>query len=184
MLWKAARVVSLLAILTTAASANVLIWTVSNATFDDGGTLNGSFGYDADLNAFSSINLITTPGSLLGGASYVAIDPCCTGGGLPNADFLLFVTQPSGDLTGTPLLIFELLDTMTNAGGSIDFDIAAPFHEEGTCVAGCASLNAPDRQLVSGTLSAPTPEPGTFFLTVPLAAMALWLRRRRPVRAS
>ena len=46
------------------APAVPLTWTINNATFDDGGTLAGSFVFNADTNIYSSFNIRTAgPGS-------------------------------------------------------------------------------------------------------------------------
>ena len=62
----------------TAASATPLLWTLNGLVFDDGGTASGSFVYDADSHHFSAINLATTAGSILPGATfhYVCTSPC------------------------------------------------------------------------------------------------------------
>jgi hypothetical protein len=51
-----------------------------------------TFGYDADVNALSSINLVTTNASSVVDGNFVAVDPCCLGG-VPTGGFLLFVTS-------------------------------------------------------------------------------------------
>ena len=52
-------------ILATSVSAAPIVWTFSDVVFDDGGTLTGSYTYDADFNTISSHNVITTAGSTL-----------------------------------------------------------------------------------------------------------------------
>lgn len=99
------------------ASAAPLLWTLSGVTFNDSGTASGSFLYDADTNGFTSIDVTTTTGSIRSGAHYIAFTPSISS----NGDALFFVTAISGDLTGTPFLIFDLASHMTDGGGSINF---------------------------------------------------------------
>ena len=42
-------------------------------TFDDGGTASGSFVYDAVTNTYSAINVTTTTGATLAGATYTSL---------------------------------------------------------------------------------------------------------------
>lgn len=92
-------------------------WTFKNAAFTDGGTITGSFVYDADQNQFSNINVTTTPGTgnLATTATYVAYDPAV----VRSSVTLAFVTLSSGDLTGTRVLVVLMGAAMTNAGGDI-----------------------------------------------------------------
>lgn len=69
----AARIVLGLGLLPAAFSAAPLLWSVSGS-FADGGTVSGSFLFDPATNAFSSINVVTTAGSVLGGSD----TPCRT----------------------------------------------------------------------------------------------------------
>ena len=47
-----------------------LTWTLHNVTFNDGGTASGTYVYDADTNTVSNINIVTTAGSAMPGATY------------------------------------------------------------------------------------------------------------------
>jgi hypothetical protein len=46
----------------TPAVAAVLTWTLHDVTFDDGGTAEGTFEYDADTNTFSDLNISVSGG--------------------------------------------------------------------------------------------------------------------------
>jgi hypothetical protein len=152
-----------------------ITWTVSG-TFDDGGTVYGTYVYDATANLYSSINVTTTAGSVLGGSYYSYLNPCC--GDISN--FLLFVTSNASDLTGTPVLSAYIAAPMTNNGGTIPFLIGGPFYSEESCAdASCTGPAGPERYLVSGGVSAPTPEPGTLALVGSGLIGALGTMRRK-----
>jgi hypothetical protein len=91
------RILGILAagvLLAASASADAVTWDIAG-DFNDGGTISGSFVYDANLNQFSSIDVTTS-----GGADFTLADTCCSD--VPNAEFLLFVTiTRPGDLAGT-----------------------------------------------------------------------------------
>lgn len=53
-----------------AAQAATRNWTISAATFNDGGTLTGTFSTDADTGALTAFDLTTTGGTLRGGFHY------------------------------------------------------------------------------------------------------------------
>ena len=64
--------VFLLASMAPYAHATLVQWTISSSTFDDGGTLSGTFVFDTVAITYSSINLTTTAGSAFGGANYTS----------------------------------------------------------------------------------------------------------------
>ena len=164
-------------LLAASASASAVTWDIVGQ-FDDGGTISGSFVYDADLDQFSSIDVTTSAGSTLSGALYTLPDPCCTS----VADFLLFVTT-TGDLTGTPVLSLDLVSPMTDAGGTIDLATSGPgfFSEESCANSICSGPAGAERSVVSGDVSS-VPEPSTFLLLLPLCALIAALRRKRDER--
>jgi hypothetical protein len=155
-------------------SAGIVFWTVTGAGFEDGGILTGSFGYDADLNSFSSISLTTTDGSIRTGAEFVQFLVCCGSG----PQRLLFITNATGDLTGTPVLGIDLVAPMTSAGGTIKFDLGVVHAEMACMTASCIGGTDPTRELTSGAITSTTPEPGTLLLVGPVAVLPLWRRRR------
>jgi len=166
------RVLFAFSFLSVCASATPIVWNVSGA-FADGGAMSGSFVYDVTGNAFSSINIATTTGSVRSGATYTLANPCCVG--FPSSALLLFVTT-TGDLTGTPSFAVALVSAMSNAGGTINF-VASGFHQEQSCAtANCGAGTIPTRLTTSGFVTA-VPEPTTLLLGLPLGVM-LFLRRR------
>jgi hypothetical protein len=111
------------------ATAVPIKWTLSGITFLDGGTVTGTFVYDADTNTYSSVSIITTAtnpptAGFVPGATYTAPHPPS------GADVLYAITNPSlPDLTGTPVVIIRFAQVLTNAGGTTNvFNVA-----EGTC---------------------------------------------------
>jgi len=164
-------------LMAASASADQVTWDITGQ-FDDGGTISGSFVYDADLNQFSSIDVTTSAGSVLSGALYTLPDPCC--GSVPY--FLLFVTT-TGDLTGTPVFSDYLVSPMTDAGGTIDLATSgAPIFAEESCAnANCTGPAGLERAVISGDVSS-VPEPSTFLLVLPLGVLMAALRRERDKR--
>ena len=145
--------VALAAMLPTA-SADQVSWSLTGVIFGDGGSASGSFVYNANTNAASSINIITTAGIFFGGATYLGVDP----GIGPSATQIAVVPNPSLlDFTGTPVLDMIFLSALTNSGGTIGLSAF-----EGTCGdAGCTFAN-----LARGGTGAvtPTPEPSSLLL--------------------
>lgn len=143
------------------ATAVPVQWTLEDVEFDDGGTASGSFIYDADTDTWSSISILTTPGSIFGGASY---DSLLVGG---NFDAALYLSG-APDLTGSPLLQLVFIDPLTNAGGPValvDFFLPPGPSVELTCTAPACDTASFERAMMSG---------GVFGAVVPVPAAA-WL---------
>jgi len=147
------------------ASADQVTWVLSGVTFSDGGTASGSFVYNADTNTYSSINITTTAGSILGGATYTGADPCCT---FFNSSFLGVVTNPSLlDLTGTPLLRVVFVTPLTDLGGTSLLSLTPDFSIEGPCFdSGCTGIifNPATMRNATGGEVVATPEPTSLLL--------------------
>jgi PEP-CTERM motif len=98
-------------------------WTLSDVTFNDGGTATGSFTFDAD----------TSPPALSTWSISVA------GGGITpftyNPTTLLGVAVPSllvacgGDPTDPRCIVFNLLTPMTGVGGTVTIDSGNSFED-------------------------------------------------------
>ena len=105
-----------LGVCSRSALANPRLWTLAGVTFDDGGTASGSFVYDADLNQFSAVNVTTTTGAVLTGAtlSFVGI-------ALPFPPGTAVLTESSNamDLTGTRALALFFDPVLTDLGGTV-----------------------------------------------------------------
>lgn len=132
----------------TAASAFAapVTWNVTG-TFAGGGTISGSFVYDADTNTYSAINITTTAGSEPG-AIYTATSPVFT-----NSPAQFVAVTAAGRGVGNPRLALEFSLSLSNAGGVRTLD-----GEEGTCVLGCSSFGALPRS-ASGSANSAVPAP-------------------------
>jgi hypothetical protein len=163
-------------------SAAPVTWTLAGVTFADGGVAGGSFVYDATTNAFSSIN-ITTSGGAITGATYTVAAP------ISGTIFALYVTLPSGNLTGTPALFLVFSSPLTNAGGARTLLLgSAPANSssEARCSDSvCFGPAAPSRQVTAGSIVgipqiSGVPAPTTWLLMVTgLVFAAFFMRRQR-----
>jgi hypothetical protein len=130
------------------ASAYPVTWQV-RAAFDDTGIATGSFVFDADTNTFTAVDITTTTGTTRTGAHYTKANLVAAG-----SSFVLLLTNATGNLTGTPSFAAQLVSPMTDAGGLINFDLSAPFHQEESCMdAGCTGGTTPRRFMISGAVS-------------------------------
>ncbi|GAB2830148.1 hypothetical protein GCM10027276_36000 [Comamonas piscis] len=182
----AAVALNLLAI-AAAANAAPIQWTVSDTSFDDGGTVSGSFVYDADTNVYSNIRLTTTAGTA--GAAATFSTRCTTAHCLASLPELLFIASSNqADLTGVPLLDLEPSAPLTNTPGTVDLAFGMSF----LCSnAACTGVGPGLRAAFSGTLtgvpyvapatptSVPTTSPVGLALMATLLAAATWVYRRR-----
>ena len=173
------------------AGAVPIRWVFQDAVFDDGGTLVGSFVYDADTNVYSQIDIATTAGTAFGGASYVADIVV-----FRSPTFLGPVVMATGDLTGTTSLSLFFYPSpqvtgpgLTNAGGVVPL-LALPQPFNGSRENDCRNADCQNsfgfRGIVAGSVvGTPVPEPGPLGLFLAGgAAVALGRRGRRWTRAS
>ena len=138
---------------TSSASALPITWTVSDVVFDDGGTLNGIFVYDADANVYTDINLTTTAGTTLPGDVYGDPNPASPG----HQGVLVAVLDDGLPLAGQTQLGLIWTTPLTNAGGSTSIDNIPTFTKEGI-LNGPLSVGAIRRYIVdAGTVTAAPP---------------------------
>lgn len=104
----------------SAAWAVPLTWTISG-TFDDGGTLNGSFVYDADTDMVSNWNLMVAGGdTALPTFTYTPSNSGSPdGGSIDGFEIFVFTTPGFSRFMG-----FPLNPNLTNAGGSANIVVS------------------------------------------------------------
>jgi hypothetical protein len=180
----------LTALAATSATADPVTWTFQGVTLADGGTVSGSFTYDADAGpngSYSNVNVVTAGGSQLPGATYVAVLGGRTGGdSFANAGDVSFVTA-GGSADGQTGLFLDFNTNLTNAGGNVT--INPTLSSEATCLAGgfpCGP-NVPGRLVSAGSLQgvpvAPVPTLSEWAMIIlgsllALGAMTMIARRR------
>jgi len=181
------RMCCLLSLTALQAIAAPVTWTLSGVTFADGGAASGSFVYDASTNTYSSVNITTTAGENLPGATYHFISTFFA------SNYAVFVTLGSGSLTGTTALYLEFSSALTNAGGTVPLVVGPTFtvqSDEGTCPnSTCSTGAAPSRQVSAGSVVGTpagvpsTPAPSTWLLVIIGMSLAVlymtWERRKR-----
>jgi hypothetical protein len=143
------------------ASADGITWDLSGVTFDDGGTASGSFVYDAAANTYSSINIITTSGTTLAGATYTSLSLLAS-----SSDTGFLFGASSGDLTSTSVLFFLFDASLTNSGGIVQVSLLPPNDSiEAFCTnSDCSAFSS--RSVTGGELvgTVVTPEPAAILL--------------------
>ena len=131
------------------ALADPVTWTLSGATFDDGGTASGSFVYDADTDTYSSVQITTTAGTQRSGTTFV--DPI----GLYTRSDLLYVATSGGAGIGLSSLYLAFDVPLTDAGGVIGIGGV-----EGTCTSNnCGAQGQPMRNITGSVIAVPAPPP-------------------------
>lgn len=142
------------------ASAVPITWSLQGVRFSDGGAASGSFVYDATVNLYSSINIVTTTGSVRTGAIYLFVNPNAF---ISTAINLAAVTKNSGDLTGTPWFDSLFLAPLTNAGGTVGIDTMHGGGEASCAPPNCIGTTEPNRSFAAGAVTS-APEPSTILL--------------------
>jgi hypothetical protein len=149
------------------AAASPVTWQVSNVDFDDGGTLAGTFIFDAATGAYSSIDLSSTAGTTItSNRHYGSPFPPSPG----NSSLLIAVANASLPLEGQDALVLTWGADLTDAGITTTvLPRALGFSFEG--YVNNVSLPGLRNVISTGTVAAVTsvPEPGT----LALAALAL-----------
>jgi len=154
------------------AAADEVTWDLSGITLNNGVAVTGSFVYDADTNTYSSINLATADGYTYT-VDYTS-----------NAS-ALFADTGAANLTNTPLLAMIFDDPLTDAGGTIDIDIA---EEEKCDNADCSTATSGpytySGEIVAQASSVPEPATIPLVLTGLLVSGVAIARKRRMVSAT
>ncbi len=114
------------------ARAASLTWSVQDAVFEDGGTLTGTFDYDAETRTYSNVNLAVSGGLLdnfLYQGSSCGVTPTAGRTCLPDRSqspdqFLIEVFAQTGyaDSAGVKGWLFlSFMQNLTSAGGTVPF---------------------------------------------------------------
>ena len=155
------------------AHALLIRWTLSGASFNDGGTASGSFLYDADTSTMTGFDVTTTAGAALSGAHYVDLN----GDFPPYPSHSFAVTIPAAPPLppNSPFLALQFQSALSNAGGTINLLSGG----EGFCLDSVCSLGSYRRVFNGGSVvGVKVPEPGVLSLLV-LGVGALLLARRK-----
>jgi hypothetical protein len=159
------------------AHALLMHWTLSGATFTDGGTASGFFLYDADTSTMTGFDVTTTAGTALAGSHYVDLN----GDFPPYAAQGFAVTIPAaGPLPlNAPFLALQFQTPLSNLGGAITLLAGG----EGFCTTSNCSFGSYRRYFNGGSIvGVKVPEPGTLSLLVLAAGALLAARRKDPGR--
>jgi len=174
------KLLSLLSLLLAGTSvwADPITWSLSDATFRDGGRASGFFVFDADTRIVLDYAITVTGGdeAVFPAFLYAPGAPWNTGAHVAptvSEDFIVFDTSVPNPDPGFPLAVRQLrlapLHLLTDAGGIVPFDLANAYLAE------CYNCN-PDRLFVSGEVVAGVPEPSAIVLGLTMLGF-LGLRR-------
>src|SRR5688572_18672087 len=159
------------------AHALLIRWTLSGATFTDGGTASGSFLYDANSSTVTDFDVTTTAGSVLLGNHYVDLNGAFPP--YPSNGFAVVIPEAPPLPPNAPFLALQFQSALSNAGGAINLLAGG----EGFCTDSVCSAGSYRRGFIAGTVigmpeRVQVPEPGALSLLV-LGAGALLLARRK-----
>jgi hypothetical protein len=115
--------VALFALTATSAQAFPLLWTLEDWTFDDGGSVTGSFIYDAQTREFSNIDMISTGGVQT--THYTVLQDYTTFA--PFEELATFAPANFTTPLSAPLMQVALNFQLTDAGGTVDLSTGALF---------------------------------------------------------
>ena len=108
------QIAAVCALFSASAHAVPVVWSVDGLTRADGGTVSGSFTYDADTGTYSAVNVTTTQGTstLLPGETYAGFIS------IFHATGLILQRTQRPDVFGQNN-IFLSFPALTNAGGTL-----------------------------------------------------------------
>lgn len=195
-----------------AATANPIVWTLTDVVLSDGATVSGTFTFDPEAGTpcgsfspcgkYTDVDIVTTNGPSRTGATYsfacgqdVA---ACTGVTADSTEVLLLASNASNQ-AGSAAIAFFFTGVgvfppqgLNDAGGSIDVSGALGVINEANCSnAACTMPSNPSRSSIAGFVTAPTqpingspaPEPATALLFAGgLAATTIFVRFRNSTR--
>lgn len=189
-------------LLTVAASASPITWTLNGVTLSDGGTASGTFTFDPDAGTacgsstpcgvYSNIHIVTTNGTSRAGVAYSFVcgqDVTACTGVSPDSTEVMFLSSNAPNEAGNPAiaLFFTSIGALppqglTDTGGTLDVSNrsgSVGSVDESACAnAACSSPASPVRFSTAGSVAA-IPEPSTcLLLMLGLGVMAVCFQRR------
>ncbi len=166
-------------------NAGPLLWTMSGATFNDGGTLTGSFVYDADGpgifsqgDSFTQASFTTTSGSVSAGQHYAAPLGLFAGNNLYFYDYFsgnqdesigIFLASRPTDAGGTIAVTYAFERRDDNTSGQQNLYFVYTTGTGGTITASSAGTS-------SGSSGAP--EPSSWLLLATGVLVSAFVRRQ------
>lgn len=179
---------SILLLLAGQAAAAPVTWTLDSVTFDGGGTLSGSFVYDADINTYSDISIVS---NFWGPSTY-------TGENQVFSDVLAFpipdVNAPLTDFSDTGMTLAALHYSFGTYQKELTLVFGAALTDAGGTVALVPTVSNerlfvdvvqgyPESQaLVSGVITA-VPVPAAVWLFGSALAGLGWMRRKQSAKS-
>ena len=137
-------------VMSTAAHATPIRWSVDQLTLTDGSTVSGGFTYDAPLDLVTDIDVTLTTGTP--GSPYTLTNRFYpTLGGV----FFAFTETAAADYTGQATLWIWVSSPLTDAGGSVPIDINQGYGWGFCSIATCTSASNPGD--LRGNVVAPEP---------------------------
>jgi hypothetical protein len=137
------------------ASAGPVTWTLSDVTLAGGGSISGSFTFDADTNIYSDIDIVTsgvtdidTGDNLFAYIDYPEV--------WPETSYVLFAFTTASQPTAAtqPLVSFQFVSPLTDAGGTISISTTSFFTSGvGTCTQVAPPVPGDTCNLVNSTPS-------------------------------
>jgi PEP-CTERM motif-containing protein len=159
------------------ANASLILWTLSNATFNDGGAATGHFLYDASTFTMTGFDVTTTAGTALAGNHYLDLDGVFPP--YPASGFA--VTDPAAPPlpAGASFIALNFQSALSGTGGTIGLLPGG----EGFCLDSQCAFGDYRRSFNGGSvIGVQVPEPSVLSLLALGTAGLLFTRRRQLLR--